>query len=132
MPADRGLEVLRSLTNRPQRRSLTASKKERREDAFMTSVAGTFDISCRNRDGVSSQATNGDTHLGAMMGWQVDGLNLDDSKKENGMDLRKQPDACSVLKKGREGEDRPVELGRFTISISLSSPRMRAGQSTSA
>src|SRR5205814_322437 len=66
---------------------------------------GTFDISVLEiGDGVFEvKATNGDTHLGGddwdnrVMDWI-----LDEFKKENGMDLRKQPDALQRIKEEAE------------------------------
>jgi molecular chaperone DnaK len=66
---------------------------------------GTFDISVLEiGDGVFEvKATNGDTHLGGddwdgrIMDWI-----LEEFKKENGMDLRKQPDALQRIKEEAE------------------------------
>jgi len=66
---------------------------------------GTFDISVLEiGDGVFEvKATNGDTHLGGddwdnrLMDWI-----LDEFKKEQGMDLRKQPDALQRIKEEAE------------------------------
>src|SRR3989440_550774 len=74
-------------------------------DAVYDLGGGTFDISVLEiGDGVFEvKATNGDTHLGGddwdnrIMDWI-----LDEFKKEQGMDLRKQPDALQRIKEEAE------------------------------
>src|SRR6266566_729044 len=80
-------------------------KKKDEEIAVYDLGGGTFDISVLEiGDGVFEvKATNGDTHLGGddwdgrIMDWI-----LDEFKKENGMDLRKQPDALQRIKEEAE------------------------------
>ena len=97
-----GLEVLR-IINEPTAASLAygLDKKKDEKIAVCDLGGGTFDISVLEiGDGVFEvKATNGDTHLGGddwdnrVMDWI-----LDEFKKENGMDLRKQPDALQRIK----------------------------------
>src|ERR1700719_4065525 len=101
-----GLEVLR-IINEPTAASLAygLDKKKDEEIAVYDLGGGTFDISVLEiGDGVFEvKATNGDTHLGgdnwdeAIITWLVDTF-----KKENGMDLRKQPDALQRIKEEAE------------------------------
>ncbi|MES1167873.1 MAG: Hsp70 family protein, partial [Oleiharenicola lentus] len=90
-----GLEVLR-IINEPTAASLAygLDKKKDEKIAVFDLGGGTFDVSILEiGDGVFEvKATNGDTHLGgdnwddALIGWLVDSF-----KKENGIDLRKDP-----------------------------------------
>src|SRR5258705_10012582 len=101
-----GLEVLR-IINEPTAASLAygLDKKKDEEIAVYDLGGGTFDISVLEiGDGVFEvKATNGDTHLGGddwdgrIMDWI-----LDEFKKEQGMDLRKQPDALQRIKEESE------------------------------
>jgi molecular chaperone DnaK len=101
-----GLEVLR-IINEPTAASLAygLDKKKDEEIAVYDLGGGTFDISVLEiGEGVFEvKATNGDTHLGGddwdnrIMDWV-----LDEFKKENGMDLRKQPDALQRIKEEAE------------------------------
>jgi molecular chaperone DnaK len=101
-----GLEVLR-IINEPTAASLAygLDKKKDEKIAVYDLGGGTFDISVLEiGDGVFEvKATNGDTHLGgddwdnALMDWI-----LDEFKKDNGMDLRKQPDALQRIKEEAE------------------------------
>jgi len=101
-----GLEVLR-IINEPTAASLAygLDKKKDEQIAVYDLGGGTFDISVLEiGDGVFEvKATNGDTHLGGddwdnrIMDWI-----LDEFKKENGMDLRKQPDALQRIKEEAE------------------------------
>jgi molecular chaperone DnaK len=101
-----GLEVLR-IINEPTAASLAygLDKKKDEKIAVYDLGGGTFDISVLEiGDGVFEvKATNGDTHLGGddwdgrIMDWI-----LDEFKKENGMDLRKQPDALQRIKEESE------------------------------
>src|SRR3954466_3544821 len=101
-----GLEVLR-IINEPTAASLAygLDKKKDEEIAVYDLGGGTFDISVLEiGDGVFEvKATNGDTHLGGddwdgrIMDWI-----LDEFKKDNGMDLRKQPDALQRIKEEAE------------------------------
>lgn len=101
-----GLEVLR-IINEPTAASLAygLDKKKDEEIAVYDLGGGTFDISVLEiGDGVFEvKATNGDTHLGgddwdnAIMDWI-----LDEFKKEQSMDLRKQPDALQRIKEEAE------------------------------
>ena len=101
-----GLEVLR-IINEPTAASLAygLDKKKDEEIAVYDLGGGTFDISVLEiGDGVFEvKATNGDTHLGGddwdgrIMDWI-----LDEFKRENGMDLRKQPDSLQRIKEEAE------------------------------
>src|SRR6202142_264375 len=101
-----GLEVLR-IINEPTAASLAygLDKKKNEEIAVYDLGGGTFDISVLEiGDGVFEvKATNGDTHLGGddwdnrIMDWM-----LDEFKREQGMDLRKQPDALQRIKEEAE------------------------------
>lgn len=101
-----GLEVLR-IINEPTAASLAygLDKKKDEEIAVYDLGGGTFDISVLEiGDGVFEvKATNGDTHLGGddwdsrIMDWIID-----EFKRENGMDLRKQPDAMQRIKEEAE------------------------------
>jgi molecular chaperone DnaK len=101
-----GLEVLR-IINEPTAASLAygLDKKKDEKIAVYDLGGGTFDISVLEiGDGVFEvKATNGDTHLGGddwdnkLMDWI-----LDEFKKDQGMDLRKQPDALQRIKEEAE------------------------------
>jgi molecular chaperone DnaK len=101
-----GLEVLR-IINEPTAASLAygLDKKKDEKIAVYDLGGGTFDISVLEiGDGVFEvKATNGDTHLGGddwdgrVMDWI-----LDEFKREQGMDLRKQPDALQRIKEEAE------------------------------
>ncbi len=101
-----GLEVLR-IINEPTAASLAygLDKKKDEKIAVYDLGGGTFDISVLEiGDGVFEvKATNGDTHLGGddwdnrIMDWI-----LDEFKKEQGIDLRKQPDALQRIKEEAE------------------------------
>ena len=101
-----GLEVLR-IINEPTAASLAygLDKKRDEEIAVYDLGGGTFDISVLEiGEGVFEvKATNGDTHLGGddwdnrLMDWI-----LDEFKREQGMDLRKQPDALQRIKEEAE------------------------------
>src|SRR2546429_9393834 len=101
-----GLEVLR-IINEPTAASLAygLDKKKDEKIAVYDLGGGTFDISVLEiGDGVFEvKGTNGDTHLGGddwdnrIMDWI-----LDEFKKEQGMDLRKQPDALQRIKEEAE------------------------------
>src|SRR5690242_17704501 len=101
-----GLDVQR-IINEPTAASLAygLDKKKDEEIAVYDLGGGTFDISVLEiGDGVFEvKATNGDTHLGGddwdgrIMDWI-----LDEFKRENGMDLRKQPDALQRIKEEAE------------------------------
>jgi molecular chaperone DnaK len=100
------LEVLR-IINEPTAASLAygLDKKKDEKIAVYDLGGGTFDISVLEiGDGVFEvKATNGDTHLGGddwdntLMDWI-----LDEFKKDQGMDLRKQPDALQRIKEEAE------------------------------
>ena len=101
-----GLEVLR-IINEPTAASLAygLDKKKDEKIAVYDLGGGTFDISVLEiGDGVFEvKATNGDTHLGGddwdnrLMDWI-----LDEFKKDQGMDLRKQADALQRIKEEAE------------------------------
>jgi molecular chaperone DnaK len=101
-----GLDVLR-IINEPTAASLAygLDKKKDEEIAVFDLGGGTFDVSILEiGDGVFEvKATNGDTHLGgdnwddAIIAWLVDNF-----KKDNGIDLRKDPMALQRLKEEAE------------------------------
>ena len=101
-----GLEVLR-IINEPTAASLAygLDKKKDERIAVYDLGGGTFDISVLEiGDGVFQvKATNGDTHLGGddwdncLMDWLVD-----EFKRDQGVDLRKQPDALQRIKEEAE------------------------------
>jgi molecular chaperone DnaK len=101
-----GLEVLR-IINEPTAASLAygLDKKKDEKIAVYDLGGGTFDISVLEiGDGVFEvKATNGDTHLGGddwdnrIIAWI-----LEEFKREQGMDLRKQPDALQRIKEESE------------------------------
>ncbi|TAN36747.1 MAG: molecular chaperone DnaK [Verrucomicrobia bacterium] len=101
-----GLEVLR-IINEPTAASLAygLDKKKDERIAVYDLGGGTFDISVLEiGEGVFEvKATNGDTHLGGddfderVMNWVID-----EFKKENGVDLKKQPDALQRIKEESE------------------------------
>ena len=101
-----GLEVLR-IINEPTAASLAYGLEKKKDEkiAVYDLGGGTFDISVLEiGDGVFEvKATNGDTHLGGddWDGRIMDSI-LDEFKKENGMDLRKQPDALQRIKEESE------------------------------
>src|SRR5471030_1140056 len=111
-----GLEVLR-LINEPTAASLAygLDKKKDEKIAVFDLGGGTFDVSILEiGDGVFEvKATNGDTHLGgdnwddAIIGWLVETF-----KKENGIDLRKDPMALQRLKE--EAEKAKIALSSAT------------------
>jgi molecular chaperone DnaK len=101
-----GLEVLR-IINEPTAASLAygLDKKKDEKIAVYDLGGGTFDISVLEiGDGVFEvKATNGDTHLGGD-DWDnrlIDYI-LDEFKREQGMDLRKQADALQRIKEEAE------------------------------
>jgi molecular chaperone DnaK len=103
-----GLEVLR-IINEPTAASLAygLDKKKKKDEkiAVYDLGGGTFDISVLEiGDGVFEvKATNGDTHLGGD-DWDnriIDYI-LDEFKREQGMDLRKQADALQRIKEEAE------------------------------
>lgn len=101
-----GLEVLR-IINEPTAASLAygLDKKKDEKIAVFDLGGGTFDVSVLEiGDGVFEvKATNGDTHLGGdnwddqLITWLVETF-----KKENGIDLRKDPMALQRLKEEAE------------------------------
>ncbi len=111
-----GLEVMR-IINEPTAASLAygLDKKKDEKIAVFDLGGGTFDVSILEiGDGVFEvKATNGDTHLGgdnwddAIIAWLVDAF-----KKENGIDLRKDPMALQRLKE--EAEKAKIALSSAT------------------
>ena len=101
-----GLEVLR-IINEPTAASLAYGLDQKKDEniAVYDLGGGTFDISVLEiGDGVFHvKATNGDTHLGGddwdncLMDWM-----LAEFKRDQGMDLRKQPDALQRIKEEAE------------------------------
>ena len=112
-----GLDVLR-IINEPTAASLAygLDKKKDEKIAVFDLGGGTFDVSILEiGDGVFEvKATNGDTHLGgdnwddAIIGWLVETF-----KKENGIDLRKDPMALQRLKE--EAEKAKIALSSATV-----------------
>jgi molecular chaperone DnaK len=125
-----GMEVLR-IINEPTAASLAygLDKKKNEEIAVFDLGGGTFDISVLELgEGVFEvKATNGDTHLGGddwdarLMDWI-----LDEFKKSNGMDLRKQPDALQRIKE--EAEKAKIALSS-TSEYEISLPFITADAS---
>ena len=101
-----GLEVLR-IINEPTAASLAYGLEKTKDEkiAVYDLGGGTFDISVLELgEGVFHvKATNGDTHLGGddwdnrLMDWM-----LDEFKRDQGIDLRKQPDALQRIKEEAE------------------------------
>jgi len=117
-----GLEVLR-IINEPTAASLAygLDKKKDEKIAVYDLGGGTFDISVLEiGDGVFEvKATNGDTHLGgddwdnAIIDWI-----LAEFQREQGLDLRKQPDALQRIKE--ESEKAKIALSssqQYEISL---------------
>ena len=125
-----GLDVLR-IINEPTAASLAygLDKKKDEKIAVFDLGGGTFDVSVLEiGDGVFEvKATNGDTHLGgdnwddALIGWLVDTF-----KKENGIDLRKDPMALQRLKE--EAEKAKIALSS-TQSVDINLPFITADAS---
>ncbi len=125
-----GLEVLR-IINEPTAASLAygLDKKKDEKISVFDLGGGTFDVSVLEiGDGVFEvKATNGDTHLGgdnwddALIGWLVDTF-----KKDNGIDLRKDPMALQRLKE--EAEKAKIALSS-TTSVDINLPFITADAS---
>jgi molecular chaperone DnaK len=125
-----GLEVLR-IINEPTAASLAygLDKKKDEKIAVFDLGGGTFDVSVLEiGDGVFEvKATNGDTHLGgdnwdeALITWLVDTF-----KKDNGIDLRKDPMALQRLKE--EAEKAKIALSS-TQSVDINLPFITADAS---
>ncbi len=128
-----GLEVLR-IINEPTAASLAygLDKKKDEKIAVYDLGGGTFDISVLEiGDGVFQvKATNGDTHLGGddwdncLMDWM-----LDEFKRGQGMDLRKQPDALQRIKEEAEkakialSSEQQYDINLPFISADASGPK---------
>jgi molecular chaperone DnaK len=125
-----GLEVLR-IINEPTAASLAygLDKKKDEKIAVFDLGGGTFDVSVLEiGDGVFEvKATNGDTHLGGdnwddtIIGWLVETF-----KKDNGIDLRKDPMALQRLKE--EAEKAKIALSS-TASVDINLPFITADAS---
>jgi len=128
-----GLEVLR-IINEPTAASLAygLDKKKDEKIAVYDLGGGTFDISVLEiGDGVFEvKATNGDTHLGGD-DWDnkiIDWI-LDEFKKDQGIDLRKQPDALQRIKEEAEkakialSSSQQYELNLPFITADASGPK---------
>jgi molecular chaperone DnaK len=125
-----GLEVLR-IINEPTAASLAygLDKKKDEKISVFDLGGGTFDVSVLEiGDGVFEvKATNGDTHLGgdnwddALIAWLVDNF-----KKDNGIDLRKDPMALQRLKE--EAEKAKIALSS-TASVDINLPFITADAS---
>jgi molecular chaperone DnaK len=122
-----GLDVLR-IINEPTAASLAygLDKKTDEKIAVFDLGGGTYDISVLEiGDGVFEvKATNGDTHLGgdnwdeALITWLVDAF-----KKDNGIDLRRDPMALQRLKE--EAEKAKIALSA-TQSVDINLPFITA------
>jgi len=122
-----GLEVLR-IINEPTAASLAygLDKKKDEKISVFDLGGGTFDVSVLEiGDGVFEvKATNGDTHLGGdnwdelIISWLVETF-----KKENGIDLRKDPMALQRLKE--EAEKAKIALSS-TQSVDINLPFITA------
>ncbi len=125
-----GLEVLR-IINEPTAASLAygLDKKKDEKIAVFDLGGGTFDVSVLEiGDGVFEvKATNGDTHLGgdnwdeALINWLVETF-----RKENGIDLRKDPMALQRLKE--EAEKAKIALSS-TQQVDINLPFITADAS---
>src|SRR5881394_2989113 len=125
-----GLDVLR-IINEPTAASLAygLDKKKDEKIAVFDLGGGTYDVSILEiGDGVFEvKATNGDTHLGgdnwdeAIINWLVENF-----KKENGIDLRKDPMALQRLKE--EAEKAKIALSS-TQSVDINLPFITADAS---
>ncbi|EEF62596.1 molecular chaperone DnaK [Pedosphaera parvula] len=125
-----GLDVQR-IINEPTAASLAygLDKKKDEEIAVYDLGGGTFDISALEiGDGVFEvKATNGDTHLGGddwdnrIMNWI-----LDEFKRDQGMDLRNQPDAVQRIKE--EAEKAKIALSS-TLEYEINLPFITADAS---
>jgi len=125
-----GLEVLR-IINEPTAASLAygLDKKKDEKIAVFDLGGGTFDVSVLEiGDGVFEvKATNGDTHLGgdnwddAIIQWLVDNF-----KKDNGIDLRK--DAMALQRLKEEAEKAKIALSS-TQSVDINLPFITADAS---
>ena len=112
-----------SSTSRPRRRSPTASTRRRSEKIAVYDLGGgTFDISILELgDGVFEvKSTNGDTHLGGddfdqrIIDWLAD-----EFKKQEGIDLRKDPMALQRLKEAAEKAKCELSHARCETEINL-------------
>src|ERR1700690_3649409 len=137
-----GLEVLR-IINEPTAASLAygLDKKKDEKIAVYDLGGGTFDVSILEiGDGVFEvKATNGDTHLGgdnwddALIMWLVDNF-----KKDNGIDLRKDPMALQRLKEEAEkakialSSTQAVDINLPFITADASGPKHLNAQLTRA
>ncbi len=111
-----GLEVLR-IVNEPTAAALAygLDKKHAHTIAVYDMGGGTFDVSILELgDGVYEvKATNGDTHLGGDdFDQKIIGYLADEFKKENGIDLRSDPQALQRLKES--AEKAKIELSSST------------------
>jgi len=125
-----GLDVMR-IINEPTAASLAygLDKKKDEKIAVFDLGGGTFDVSVLEiGDGVFEvKSTNGDTHLGgdnwddAIIAWLVDTF-----KKDNGIDLRKDPMALQRLKE--EAEKAKIALSS-TQAVDINLPFITADAS---
>ena len=125
-----GLDVLR-IINEPTAASLAYGLDKKKDETISVFDlgGGTFDVSILEiGDGVFEvKATNGDTHLGgdnwddAIIMWLVD-----DFKRDNGIDLRKDPMALQRLKE--EAEKAKIALSS-TQSVDINLPFITADAS---
>jgi len=112
-----GLEVLRIIMSQQPLRSPTAwTRKRTKRSQYSTWGAARRHLGSGNRRGrLRGQSHQCDTHLGGddwdarIMDWI-----LDEFKKSNGMDLRKQPDALQRIKEeAEESENRAFQYYRI-------------------
>jgi molecular chaperone DnaK len=125
-----GLDVLR-IINEPTAASLAygLDKKGQEKIAVYDFGGGTFDISILEIDEglVKVLATNGDTHLGGdNLDQRVIDWIADEFKRENGIDLRKDPMALQRLKEA--GEKAKIELST-TLETDINLPFITADSS---
>ncbi|MBM3149990.1 MAG: molecular chaperone DnaK, partial [Chloroflexi bacterium] len=125
-----GLDVLR-IINEPTAASLAygLDKKTQEKIAVYDFGGGTFDISILEIDEglVRVLSTNGDTHLGGdNLDQRVIDWIADEFKRENGIDLRKDPMALQRLKEA--AEKAKCELST-TVSAEINLPFITADQS---
>ena len=127
-----GLEVER-IINEPTAASLAYGLDKKKDEvvAVYDLGGGTFDISILELgDGVFEvKATNGDTHLGGdNFDQHIIGFLADEFQKENGVDLRKDPQALQRLKEGAEkakcelSSSTATEINLPFISMNQSGP----------
>ena len=133
-PNRRACRSRESSTSRPRRPWLTAwRRKKRRRSCVFDLGGGTFDVSVLEvGDGVFDViSTNGDTHLGGDdFDQRLINFMADKFKKENGIDLRKDPMALQRLHEAAKRPRKNSRSSRRPTSICRSSRPTPAGPST--